>query len=64
MLDPEAQLKFAQLINYPITNQKVVYPPALRERFTPWEKTQLPPFGKIAAVIPEWVNRWNRELRG
>ena len=64
MLDPEAQLKFAKLINYPITNSKVVFPPELRERFTPWEKTQLPPFGKIAAVIPEWVNRWNRELRG
>ncbi len=64
MLDPEAQLKFARLLNYPITNSKVVYPPELRERFTPWEKTKLPPFTEISAVIPEWVERWNREIRG
>ncbi|HEY8368743.1 MAG TPA: extracellular solute-binding protein [Thermodesulfobacteriota bacterium] len=63
MLDPDAQLKFALLINYAVTNSKVVYPPELRERFTPWERTQLPPFEEIGEVIPEWVDRWNREIR-
>jgi putative spermidine/putrescine transport system substrate-binding protein len=64
MLDPEPQLGFAKLQNYPVTNQRVVYPPELKERFTPWDKTRLPPFGKLAAVIPSWVDRWNREIRG
>lgn len=64
MLDPEPQLAFAKLQNYPVTNQRVVYPPELRERFTPWNKARLPPFAKLMSVIPGWVDRWNREMRG
>lgn len=64
MLDPTPQLAFAKLLNYPVTNQRVVYPPELKERFTPWNKTRLPPFAKLAGVVPGWVDRWNREIRG
>ncbi len=63
MLDPVPQLKFAELLNYPVTNDKVAYPTALRERFTPWQKTRLPPFGRLSDVVGEWVDRWNREIR-
>lgn len=64
MLEPEPQLAFAKLQNYPVTNQRVVFPPELKERFTPWDKTRLPPFTKLAGVTASWVDRWNREIRG
>jgi putative spermidine/putrescine transport system substrate-binding protein len=62
VLSADAQLKFAELLNYGVTNEKVVYPPKLAERITPWQKAQFPPYDEIAVVRNEWVDRWNREI--
>ncbi|AWB22429.1 twin-arginine translocation pathway signal [Methylobacterium currus] len=64
MLSPEAQLRFATMLNYPVTNRKVVYPDALKRRFTPWQQAHFPPYEEIAKVRSAWVDRWNREIRG
>lgn len=62
MMAPEPQAKFAKILNYGVTNSKVVYPPGLKERITPWEKTRFPPFKEIALKLPEWTERWNKEI--
>ncbi len=62
MFAPEPQLAFARMLNYGVTNSKVVYPPDLKERITPWEQTRWPPFEKIAEKLPEWTERWNKEI--
>lgn len=64
MLRPDLQVRFAAMLNYPVTNTRVVYPPELKERFTPWDICRLPPYGKMAAVVSSWVERWNREIGG
>jgi putative spermidine/putrescine transport system substrate-binding protein len=64
MLSPEAQLKFAEMLSYPVTNKKVQYPPHLAKRFTPWQEAHFPPYEEIAKVRAEWVDRWNREVGG
>ncbi|WP_046863829.1 extracellular solute-binding protein [Microvirga massiliensis] len=64
MLSPESQLMFAEMLNYPVTNTKVRYPPHLEKRFTPWQQAHFPPYEKIALVRSEWVDRWNREIGG
>ena len=63
MLAPEPELKFAKMLNYPVTNSKVKYPPELEERFVPWEETRWPPFEELGKQIPQWVERWNKEIR-
>lgn len=62
MLAPGPQLKFAEKVQYGVTNTEVVYPEWLRDRITPWEATRWPPFDAISAAIPAWVDRWNREI--
>lgn len=62
VLGAEAQLKFAEIMNYGVTNDQVVYPPELAERITPWQDAQFPPYDEIALVRNEWVDRWNREI--
>lgn len=63
MLSPGPQLKFAEALQYGVTNSRVQYPPQLAERITPWEQTRFPPFEALGRKIPEWVDRWNREIR-
>lgn len=62
VLAPEPQAAFAKLLNYGVTNSKVVYPPGVKERVTPWEETRWPPFEKIAANLQAWTERWNKEI--
>lgn len=62
VLSADAQLKFAGILNYGVTNQKVVYPAKLAERITPWQDAQFPPYDAIALVRNQWVDRWNREI--
>ncbi|GEO16145.1 extracellular solute-binding protein [Microvirga aerophila] len=64
MLSPESQLKFAEMLSYPVTNKKVQYPPHLAKRFTPWQEAHFPPYEEIAKVRAQWVDRWNREVGG
>ncbi len=62
MLAAAPQTRFAEVLNYGVTNVDVVYPPELAKRITPWEATRWPPFKQIGAMIPKWVDRWNREI--
>ncbi|WEX08902.1 substrate-binding domain-containing protein [Chelativorans sp. AA-79] len=62
MLDAENQSKFADILNYGVTNQKVVYSEKLKPRITPWQNATFPPYEQIAEVRNEWVDRWNREI--
>ena len=62
MLAPEPQAKFAELLNYGVTNQKVVYSDKVRPRITPWEKTRFPPIAAIGPHLGTWIERWNKEI--
>ncbi|MDX3927818.1 MAG: substrate-binding domain-containing protein [Shinella sp.] len=62
VLDAENQTKFADIMNYGVTNTDVVYSEKLKPRITPWQKTAFPPYEQIAEVRNEWVDRWNREI--
>jgi putative spermidine/putrescine transport system substrate-binding protein len=62
VLDAANQTKFAEIMNYGVTNTDVVYSEKLKPRVTPWEKTAFPPYEQIALVRNEWVDRWNREI--
>ncbi|MBO1074580.1 extracellular solute-binding protein [Roseomonas marmotae] len=62
MLSAGAQLNFAKMLNYGVTNSQVVYPPELAARITPWQEAALPPYAEIAEKRAAWVDRWNREI--
>jgi putative spermidine/putrescine transport system substrate-binding protein len=62
VLSPQAELEFAKKLNYGVTNSKVVYPPELQPRITPWQQAAFPPYAEIAAKRNLWVDRWNREI--
>ncbi|MBO9123927.1 MULTISPECIES: substrate-binding domain-containing protein [unclassified Rhizobium] len=62
ILDAQNQTKFADIMNYGVTNSDVVYSDKLKPRVTPWQKTAFPPYEQIAQVRNEWVDRWNREI--
>ncbi len=62
MLDAENQARFAEIMNYAVTNVDVVYSEKLQARVTPWQQTAFPPYEAIGAARNEWVDRWNREI--
>ncbi len=62
VLDAQNQTKFADIMNYGVTNTDVVYSDKLKPRITPWQNTAFPPYEQIALVRNEWVDRWNREI--
>ncbi|MCA0043422.1 ABC transporter substrate-binding protein [Celeribacter litoreus] len=62
VLAPENQSKFAEILNYGVTNTEVVYSEKLASRVTPLSEANLPPYADIARVRNEWVDRWNREI--
>lgn len=62
VLDAQNQTKFADIMNYGVTNTDVVYSDKLKPRITPWQNTAFPPYEQIAQVRNEWVDRWNREI--
>jgi putative spermidine/putrescine transport system substrate-binding protein len=61
MLAPEPQARFAELLNFGVTNEKVKYSDKVKTRITPWKETRLAP-PEIAKFVPQWVERWNKEL--
>lgn len=63
VLDAQQELKHAQLVGYPVTNTQVVYPPKLKERMTPESDMLFLPYDKYVDQFPEWIDRWNREMR-
>ncbi|WP_138467804.1 PotD/PotF family extracellular solute-binding protein [Poseidonocella sp. HB161398] len=62
MLDPVNQSKFADILNYGVTNKKVQYSEKLAARVPSMSDAILPPYAEIARVRNEWVDRWNREI--
>ncbi|MFI4986089.1 MAG: ABC transporter substrate-binding protein [Alphaproteobacteria bacterium] len=64
LLDPSPQLKYFNRIQYAVTNRKVAYPPAVRDRIMPVERGVVAPYRELAAITPALIDRWNRELRG
>jgi hypothetical protein len=62
-LSAKAQLAHAQTLGYGITNSTVVYPPALKHRITPTSDMIFAPYDQVLDLIPQWIDRWNREMR-
>ncbi|MER5173048.1 ABC transporter substrate-binding protein [Thioclava kandeliae] len=62
VLEASNQAKFAEILNYGVTNTEVQYSEKLAARVTPLSKANLPPYAQIAKVRNEWVDRWNREI--
>jgi putative spermidine/putrescine transport system substrate-binding protein len=62
VLSADAQLAFSKRLNYGVTNSKVVYPPELAARITPWQQAVFPPYAEIATRRSGWIDRWNREI--
>ncbi|MTH33741.1 extracellular solute-binding protein [Paracoccus limosus] len=62
MLDAENQARFAEIMNYAVTNTEVVYSDKLKPRITPWQQTAFPPYEAIGKARNGWVDRWNREI--
>jgi len=62
MLAAQNQSKFADILNYGVTNTQVKYSTKLAPRVTPIDKTLMPPYADLAKVRNAWVDRWNREV--
>ena len=63
VLSPEAQLGHSKMIKYPIVNSKVEYPEELAAVLTPLESVRQPEFRSFMDKIPDWIERWNKEVR-
>ncbi|MBM3600048.1 MAG: extracellular solute-binding protein [Alphaproteobacteria bacterium] len=63
VLSPKAQLGHSHTVKYPIVNSKVEYPADLKAILTPLEKVRQPDFARIIERVPNWLDRWNREIR-
>jgi len=63
LLSPGPQAEVAKRLNYGVSNSKVQYSDLLKERITPWEATRWPPFEKTGLLQPQWIERWNKEVR-
>ena len=64
LLDPVAQAGFAKMIQYPVTNPKVKYPPELVNRMSTQKEVIYPPQREIMKNASAWVERWNKEIGG
>ncbi|WP_011583053.1 MULTISPECIES: extracellular solute-binding protein [Chelativorans] len=62
LLDPKGQAAFADRMNYGMTNETTVYPDKFAARRVDWRDLTVPPFSEISARIPEWTERWNKEI--
>jgi putative spermidine/putrescine transport system substrate-binding protein len=63
VLSEEGQIGNSHTMRYPGTNSTVTYPDNLRAEFTPMEKVKVPPYSEIIDRIPEWIERWNKEMQ-
>jgi putative spermidine/putrescine transport system substrate-binding protein len=62
-LAPEPQLGFAKVLRgYGVSNSRVNLPDDLKQRVTPWDQALFPPLRTIAKKMPEWLERWNKEV--
>src|SRR5690606_39171231 len=63
LLDPVPQLEYFKLINYAVTNSKVEYPEAVRDRILPPEKGVVAPYRELGKMNSQLIERWNQEIR-
>jgi putative spermidine/putrescine transport system substrate-binding protein len=63
VLDAEAQAIFSGIAFYGMTNKEVVYPASISDKVTASRDVVVPPLVEISAKIPQWIERWNREMR-
>ena len=61
-LSPEPQTLFGDRLQYGMTNSKTKYSEKLSSRFVRFSDARVPPFGDLAAHIPAWTERWNKEI--
>jgi putative spermidine/putrescine transport system substrate-binding protein len=62
-LEPENQLKHAETILYAVPNQKVVYPPSIKDKVVSADRILIPPYDKVFDSFGSWIERWNKEIR-
>ena len=61
-LSPGPQTLFGSRLQYGMSNSKTTYSEKLKSRFVPFADARVPPFGDLSAVLPLWVERWNKEV--
>lgn len=62
LLIADNQKCFAQSIGYAVVNEDVKYEGKLAERVPDIKTIRWPDFKNVAARMPQWVDRWNREI--
>jgi putative spermidine/putrescine transport system substrate-binding protein len=61
-LSPGPQARFSDRLQFGMTNTKTVYAPKIAPRITPWDQARFPPMETMGQYIPQWVERWNKEI--
>lgn len=61
-LSPGPQQCFAEHLQYPVVNDKVVYPEKLRPRMAKLNEIRFPPADIVQKNSASWVERWNKEI--
>lgn len=62
LLTADNQKCFAHAIGYAVVNSDVEYEGKLAERVPDIATIRWPDFKNVAARMPQWVDRWNREI--
>lgn len=62
-LDPVNQAKHAETILYAVSNQKTVYPEAVKAKVVPMNMIVVAPYDKVFDSFGGWIERWNKEIR-
>ena len=62
LLSAQNQKCFAQAIGYAVVNQDVTYDGKLKERVPDINAIRWPDFAGVATHMPQWIDRWNREI--
>ncbi|WP_170317743.1 extracellular solute-binding protein [Paroceanicella profunda] len=62
VLSAEGQACYGNMMRYGMSNANVTYDPAVAPQITRMDSIVIPPFEQIAEKMPEWVDRWNREI--
>lgn len=61
-LAPENQACFGSKVLYSMSNVNARYPDNIKGLFTPREQLMFPPFAQFVKLVPQWVERWNRDI--
>ena len=61
-LSPGPQQCFAERLQYPVVNDKVVYPDKLKPRMAKLDEIRFSPAAEVQKNSAKWVERWNKEI--